>query len=191
MKRLSGYCPLGAALLLFLALAFLSLPCRAQTLNLVRTAVARDGNALTARFGIRLGGVDEVAASLRNGVPLRLTCKARLSRDRRCWFGELLGDRELESLLSYDSLQKEFVLQPGGEDRELRGPELAPLLEASWAEMILPLGKWDLLRRGESYSLLVRVALNRTEVPDWVSRALFFWNWEDGPNTSYKLDFRF
>ncbi|WP_187170519.1 DUF4390 domain-containing protein [Salidesulfovibrio onnuriiensis] len=191
MKKYPGYGPQGAVLLLFLALALFPLPCGAQTLNLVHTSVARDGDALTARFGIRLGGVDEVAASLRNGVPLRLTCEARLSRDRKCWFGELLGNREMDNLISYDSLQKEFVLHPGGESRELRGPELAPLLEERWAEMILPLGKWDLLRRGESYSLQVKVALNRTEVPDWVSRALFFWDWGDGPSTSYKLDFRF
>ncbi|GEM_PF-701617 len=191
MNMVRKYRLYGVFFALFAAFILFAGPARAQTLNLAHTAVARDGDVLTARFGITLGGAEEIAESLRNGIPLQLIGTASLYRARRLWVNQLLGSGEYMNQLSYDSLKKEYVVQPSGKGQELRGPELEPLLEKLWAEIVMPLGKWKLLQRGDSYSLKVHVALDRTQVPGWVSRALFFWDWEDGASTSYQLDFRF
>lgn len=162
----------------------------AQTLNLVNAAVARDGDYLTARFGIHLGGVEEVGASLHNGLQQELFCRAVIYRQRSYWFDDLLGSGEYSCQIGFDSLDKEFILQiRGGET--LKGPELGPLLEQAWERLRLPLCSWGRLERGKAYSLEIQVSLGSTEVPDWVTKALFFWNWEDGPSATYKLDFRY
>lgn len=179
------------AVLLFLCVPLFPAPASAQTLNLGHPAIAREGDSLLARFGVQLGGVDEIASMLENGVSQQFSCEVSLYRVKKYWFDSVLGRSVYTCVLSFDSLKKEFVLQRNGEDSRLRDADLGALLKKAWANISLSLGSWDDLEAGQPYSLQLEASLHQTEVPDWVTRALFFWSWEKGSSTSCRLDFRF
>lgn len=164
---------------------------RGQRLVLRQPAIDHAGDELQVRLGIGLRDVDEVAAALKNGVSREVCCRASLFRVRHYWFDARLGQKRYSWHLGYDSLSGEFVVRDGQQGRELRGTDLAALLRTAWSAVRMPLGRWALLERGVMYNLDMAVTMHQTEVPEWVKRTLFFWDWNRGASTSYALEFRY
>lgn len=162
-----------------------------QTLVLRQPAIDHAGDELQVRLGIDLRDVNGVAAALKDGVSREVSCSASLFRVRQYWFDSRIGQKRYTWRMGYDALSGEFVIRDGQRGRELRGADLAALLKTAWASVRMPLGRWALLQRGTMYNLDMAVTMHQTEVPGWVTRTLFFWDWNQGPSTSYALEFRY
>ncbi len=145
---------------------------------------------ITVRFGVSLEDPTEfVARALKEGTSAVLICEGELIRRRNFFWDEAVGAAASESLIRYEPLSREYILERGGEDQPLRHKNLAALVERGWRSLALDLGPFNRLTPGESYALELRVRLKRQDVPLWVKNSLFFWSWELVPEVRYRLDF--
>lgn len=188
-------CPVaGAAALLGLALAMvLFCPARghAQGLVLANLVVDNQAGAILVRFGVEVEGTSELADLLRDGESLGLRCSATLLHKRSMWLDKTVSSAGLDLSLRHDPLSKQFVAEALDGGTPLTHTDLTALLGKAWSEISLNLGSWKDLNRGKEYSLLLEINLNRLDVPVWLKRSLFFWNWSAAPTTRYQLDFTY
>lgn len=179
------------SLLVPLILLATALPARAQVISLESVSATRVGDTLSAQFGVALQGADEIAETLRNGVGIKLACRASISLNRRFFFNSTLGESAIEGAVQYDALTKEFALMLPGQEQAMRNEDLGALLAEGWKSFSIPLCPWGSLERGKSYQLEVEVALMPMDVPDWFTRTFLFWSWQGGPTVTSTLEFRY
>ncbi|OGR35028.1 MAG: hypothetical protein A2051_10460 [Desulfovibrionales bacterium GWA2_65_9] len=163
----------------------------AQSLVLSNLVVDNKAGSLTARFGVSVDGVAELAESLQSGATLALTCKAKLSRKSGLFGSPQLAAAELTSRLKYDALTKEYSLLLPGREGQLKNTGLQELLRAGWGELTLDMGSWQMLERDREYTLTLDTRLHQTDIPNWFRRTLFFWSWDVAPSASYQLHFKY
>jgi len=185
---------LGLALTLAASLALvLACPTRSHAQNLVLVNLVVDNQAgdILVRFGVDVEGTDKVAAMLREGESLELRCHVSLTRTRAMWLNKPLASADLALALRHDPLSKRYVAETPGGGPPMTHTELAMLLSQAWSEIAMHLGSWHELSRGRKYGLMLEIRLDRLDVPVWLKRSLFFWNWEAAPATHYQLEFTY
>ncbi|WP_161781643.1 DUF4390 domain-containing protein [Desulfohalovibrio reitneri] len=162
----------------------------AQNLVLDNLVLDNQADMVTVRFAVHVDEVDEVRRELASGSELGLTCVAELISRGGFILDETVAEREYVSVIRYDSLAEEYVLDVPGRD-PMRSADLGKLLARGWGGLSMDLGPWNLLKRGREYSLDFEVRLARRDVPRWLKTALFFWSWDVIGATTYRLDFSF
>ncbi|NDV28888.1 DUF4390 domain-containing protein [Desulfovibrio sp. JC010] len=178
---------------LCLWLAFLFLPAAAQasSLQLKNMVLDNQAGSIMARFGIELIADAQVEEALHNGIKLKLICKASLYEHKDIWLDSEMAGKTYTNKLYFDSLSNLFVLEKQGSNKIFKNKSLSILLREEWRNIILDLGPWSTLQRGERYNLRLKVRLDRTEVPAWLRNTLFFWSWDIIPAATYQLDFTY
>lgn len=178
-----------------LCLAFLCalfpFPARASTLQLKNLVLDNQAGAIMARFGIVLQSNSVVEDALLNGGRLKLVCEGRLLEHRSVWMDSVVAGKTYSNKLYYDFLEKMFVLEKEGSDKIFKNKTLNLLLREEWKTMVLDLGPWSTLKRGERYKLRLKVSIDQTDVPSWLRNTLFFWSWDVVPSATYQLDFTY
>ncbi|MEG6549015.1 DUF4390 domain-containing protein [Desulfocurvibacter africanus] len=181
---------------LVLGLAFaLTLACPdrslAQELVLSNLVVDNQAGEILVRFGVEVEGSDRVAGILKEGESLGLSCSVSLLRERSLWIDQTVYSADLDLFLRYDPLSKQFTAELPGSESPMAHADLAVLLSKAWSEITLDLGPWKDLSRGKDYRLMLEISLNRLDVPIWLKKPLFFWDWEAAPTTHYQLEFTY
>ncbi|WP_320006698.1 DUF4390 domain-containing protein [Maridesulfovibrio sp.] len=181
---------MGILVCLFL-LTVLPPAAQASSLKLKNMVLDNQAGSIMARFGIELSADAQVEEALQNGIKLKLICKASLFEHKSIWLDSEVAGKIYSNKLYFDSLSKQFVLEKQGSDKILKNKNLTILLREEWKNIILDLGPWSTLRRGERYNLRLKVQLDRTEIPVWLKNTLFFWSWDIIPAATYQLDFTY
>ncbi|WP_432738764.1 DUF4390 domain-containing protein [Maridesulfovibrio sp. FT414] len=177
--------------LLFCLFTICTSPAQASTIQLKNLVLDNQAGAIMARFGIELQTDTQVEEALLNGVRLKLECQARLFEHRSVWADSEVAGKTYTNKLYYDSLSKQFVLEKQGPDKIFKNESLSILLREEWRNLILDLGPWSTLQRGERYKLRIKVHLDQTDIPEWLKSTLFFWSWDVIPSATYQLDFTY
>ena len=176
---------------LFLLTVFLPPAVQASSLKLKNMVLDNQAGSIMARFGIELSTDTQVEEALQNGIKLKLICQASLFEHKSIWLDSEVAGKTYSNKLYFDSLSKQFVLEKQGSDKILKNSNLTILLREEWNSIILDLGPWSTLQRGERYNLRLKVQLDRTEIPAWLKNTLFFWSWNIIPAATYQLDFTY
>ena len=166
-------------------------PASANPLKLKNLVLDNQAGSIMARFGIELKALNKVKEALLNGVKLKLECQASLMEHRSMWPDSEVAGKTYSNKLYFDSLSKQYVLEKPGVDKIFKNEDLGKLISAEWKAIILDLGPWSILKRGERYKLQLKVQLDQTEVPKWLKSTLFFWSWDVIPSATYKLNFTY
>lgn len=169
----------------------LARPCLAQHLVLDNLVVDNQADRIMVRFALHMDDADHLAMELENGAKLGLTAEAELYQDRSMMWSRELAEGEYISILRYDSLTRDYILERPGEDSPLRDRDLDVLLRRGWESISLDLGRWTLLTPGKSFFLDVNIRMEHLEVPGWMKSVLFFWDWNAVPVTSYRMSFEY
>jgi hypothetical protein len=179
------------ALLFCLAVLLLPAPAAeaSQSVSLVKLAIDNQAGSLMARFGVEVRGSREMAANLKDGVVLGLSCHALLEATRGWLPARVLAENELTCRLRQDPLSLEYALTLPGREAPLTDKSLEALLAKGLAELRIDLGPWSRLEQGKSYRVTVTVRLKHLDVPNWFLRTLFFWTWDIVPKAVQKLEF--
>jgi hypothetical protein len=164
-------------------------PCRAQELHLANLVLNNFEGTIRVRFGVEPTGLDRIRQALDAGERLTLRSRARLAVKRDYIWNRDIGSASFESDLRRLKGGDYAVDLPG------QGPmvdkDLAALFRKAWSEILLDLGPWDRLRRGQAYCVSLQLALVRADISPWLSRGLFFWSFDAAPPVSYQLDFTY
>ncbi|WP_300161882.1 DUF4390 domain-containing protein [Solidesulfovibrio sp.] len=184
MRRLTMALALAAAAVLVAAG-----PSRAQELLLSNLVLNNFEGKIWVRFGVEPTGADAIRQVLMAGERLALVCKAKLSVKR-----DYVWNREVSSA-RYESVLRrlkggEFAVELPGQGA-VADRELAALFRKAWGEILIDLGPWDRLERGQTYALTLELSLTRLDVSPWLKKGLFFWPFDPATPVSYQLDFTY
>ncbi|WP_027720730.1 DUF4390 domain-containing protein [Maridesulfovibrio zosterae] len=163
----------------------------ASTLKLKNLVLDNQAGSIMARFGIELKADTEVEEALLSGIRLKLDCEAKLLKNKSLWPDSEIASKSYSNKLFFDSLSNKFALEKPGVDKIFKNKSLTILLRDEWKTMILDLGPWATLQRGEKYKLRLKVRIDQTDIPQWLKSTLFFWSWDVIPSATYQLDFTY
>jgi len=164
-------------------------PAFAQELLLSNLVLNNFEGKIRVRFGVEPTGLDHIRQALAAGERLSLVCAAKLAIKRDyVWNREVSGARwesELRRLKGGD-----FVVTLPGQGH-MADKDLATLFRKAWNEILVDLGSWDRLERGQTYVLTLELSLVRLDVSPWLKKSLFFWPFDAASPVSYQLDFTY
>lgn len=143
------------------------------------------------RFGIEIEKMDKLRSYLEEGGALRLRCQAKLLMKKNMWWDEELRVNELIFELNYNPLTREYLLHEVSQNKKVNSKSLSFLLKNKWGNLVLNLGSWKTLPKGKNYALELFVSLERTDVPIWLKKALFFWSWSIAPSKKFRMNFSY
>lgn len=161
----------------------------AQELLLSNLVLNNFEGKIRVRFGVEPTGLDRIRQALAAGERLSLVCSARLAVKRDyVWNREVSGARwesEVRQLRGGD-----FVVALPGQG-SMADKDLAGLFRKAWNEILVDLGSWDRLERGQRYVLTLELTLVRQDISPWLKKGLFFWPFDAASPVSYQLDFTY
>jgi hypothetical protein len=148
-----------------------------------------DGN-ISVRFGVQFANPFAIEAALNEGAELALVCDAKLTAKRDYWLDHEIGRAQSVSRLRKITAGQYRITVPGGGD-PLTGQDFPALLARAFEDFSMTLGPWNLLNRGDAYSLSMEIRLERQDVSPWLKKSLFFWSFDAAPPARYRLDFSY
>lgn len=175
----------------FLVCLLFSGTAMAQSLSLLTPSIANVNGALTARFGVEVESLPAVKGELEDGLELRLKCRADLYETMDYWLDSHISTATFESVLRFDSLKKEFTMTLPGRETLLRDADLPTLLKEGWSAIEAVLGPWNMLVRGEQYSLQIQTTISEADAPEGITKYIYFWSWDSSPTATFLLNFTY
>jgi len=174
-----------------MALIFLhSASAFAQDISLSNLIVDNSGGNISVRFGVQFANPFAIEAALNEGAELTLGCNARLIAKRDYWLDREIGRAESVSLLRKTPSGQYVIARPDG-SAPLTGQDFPALLSKAFEDFSMILGPWNMLNRGDAYSLSMEIRLERQNVSPWIKKSLFFWSFDAAPPARYRLDFSY
>ncbi|HZV53889.1 MAG TPA: DUF4390 domain-containing protein [Rhodocyclaceae bacterium] len=148
---------------LALLLVLLAAPAFAGSIEPVRgqLSLGDEGYVLSAEFAVDLGPRFEEAVS--RGVPLNFSLEFTLSRRRWYWIDEHIAGHVVNYRLSYNALTRQYRVSVGGLHRSFATLEEA--LGMLGRVAALPVADKAAIKPGETYSVAVRLALDKSQLP--------------------------
>lgn len=161
----------------------------AQELLLSNLVLNNFEGKIRVRFGVEPTGVDHIRQALLEGERLALVCKARLAVKR-----EYVWNTEVNAARFESDLRRlkggDFVVTLPGQG-SMADRDLTALFRKAWNEILIDLGPWDRLERGQTYVLTLELSLLRLDISPWLKKGLFFWPFDAATPVSYQLDFTY
>lgn len=161
----------------------------AQELLLSNLVLNNFEGKIRVRFGVEPTNVERIRQALLEGERLALVCKARLSSKRDYIWNKEVSSARYESVVHRLKGGDFAVSLPG--QGAVADRNLATLFRKAWNEILIDLGPWDRLERGETYVVSLELSLVRLDVSPWLKKSLFFWPFDAAPPVSYQLDFTY
>lgn len=174
-----------------MAVILFSSAAQAQTLSLMAPSIANENGALVARYGVTVVEKPILKGELEDGAQLVLKCAMELFEVSDYWLDATVSSANFESTIRYDQLTKEFVMTLPGRDNPLRNKDIETLLLKGWGSIKATLGPWNMLERGQEYSLRLITTMNEADAPEGISRFIYFWSWDAGADNTFHLNFTF
>ena len=140
------------------------------------------------RFSLDIGNSDKLISYLKEGIILKLNCKAQLREDRRFWKDRLIYVKKKEFKISFNPLTKEYIISSGKNFSE-RDKNLDQLFKRVWEKLIIDLGSWQNLKKNKKYIFQLSLKMVRSDIPKWMKRILFFINWDVISEKEYRIKF--
>ena len=102
---------------------------------------------------------------------------------------KLLAEASYICSLSAKPIARECLVRDYRGNHTVDFAELRTDLNRFWSALSLPMGSWDAVERNRLYRVVLTFRVKRTNVPQWVSRSLFFVDWDLLPEAVYELQF--
>lgn len=163
----------------------------AQTLSLMAPTIANDNGALKASFGVTVVEKPIFKGELEDGREMVLKCAVELFEVNDFWLDSTVSSASFESAISFDRIEREFVMTLPDRPTPLRNKDLKELLSEGWGLIETTLGPWNMLEEGENYSLRLITTMNEKDAPEGFTRFLYFWSWDAGVDNTFHLNFTF
>lgn len=182
-------------LILFLCIlsngAFLVPAARANPISITDLGVDNAQGRISVGFSIVVNDPAPLRDALQNGGTYEVLCSAKLYRRRMGLWDLFISEAQYACAISSKTIAREFLIEDHRGVHNVDFSELQPALNRFWSRLSLPMGDWGMIERNRAYQVVLTFKINRANVPGWVSKPLFFVNWDLVPETVYVLDFDF
>lgn len=150
----------------------------------------RDG-AASIGFNIFIEDVAPLLDALQTGGEFEVTCEAELLRHRPAFWDSFMGKAIYTCQMISNPMARECVVRDQRGSHTFAFATLRDSLNSFWTGVSLPLVPWDQIERNNLYKVRMTFKILRTNMPQWISKPLFFVNWDLIPATVYELTFEY
>lgn len=173
------------------AVFFAAALAHAGELRLENLVVSNHEGRVRVRFGLDLIDPDSLAGYFSQGGRARLDCRAVLSARRDYVWNRELAQAVFSSQLFREPDNGGYRLTLPDRAEPLSGADPGALVKQGYGEILLDLGPWQALDRGQDYVLGLSVRLVRDDLSVVTRNLLFFWPFNLTPPLRYQLDFSY
>lgn len=157
--------------------------------SLTNLGVDNQDGVLSLGFTIEITDIAPLLDALQSDGAFDVVCQAEIVRRRPGMWDEFLGAATYTSQLTSNTMARECTVSDARGSHTFAFAQLAAELNRYWRGLTIPLLKWEQIKRNNAYVLRVSFKIVRSNVSQWVSKPLFFVDWELLPETVYELDF--
>ena len=175
-------------LILALMLIIAAGDCRAQSLDLSGFVVDTRQGKLAATFSLDVQDFEKIKAALDRGSKLALVCRASLLKGRLIIRDRSLAERMIEIGLEKDLLSGQYSIFFPEKRLSLSSFEQEDFIR-HFSDISLELFPLDNLVPEQKYIVRIELQLISREIPNWIKRILFFWNWDMVRPVRYEMEF--
>lgn len=176
----------------FLALNIvLASPLRADSIAITDLGVDNAAGAVSVGFSIAVNDMAPLMEALQNGGDYEVRCTTKLYHRRAGFWDSFLSEGAYTCLLSSKPIARECQVQDSRGSQTFPFQGLQGELNRFWSRLSIPMGSWDMIERGAAYRVVLTFRVTRTNIPNWVSKPLFFVSWDLIPEVVYEFDFDF
>lgn len=161
----------------------------AESVTLSDLGVDNTDGDVTVGFRIQINDMAPLMEALKNGGDYEVRCSGKLFKRRAGFWNSLLTEAEYACLLSSKPISRECRLEDYRGVHTFSFHEAEKELRKIWSRVSFPMGKWDMIERNNLYRVVLTFRIIRTNISAWVSRPLFFVNWDLVPEVEYVVDF--
>ncbi len=143
-------------------------------------------NIIKLDLYINIKNIDEVKKTIKDGASIEISCKTDLLR-KQIFFSDInLENISTIWLLQYDPLTREFLLSKNTKLVK-RDKDINKLVDSIFFPLEASLDNKNLEAK-ISYSIDVHINLRQAQIPAWIEKTLFFWDW-NLMSASYSFEF--
>ncbi len=153
---------------------------------LTTSQISIENNTIKLDLYLNITTIDEVEKTIKNGASIEISCNTNLLRKQFLFSNIGLENLAKVWLLQYDPLTREFLLW---HDTKLvqRNKDINILVDSIFFPLVLALDNKK-LEAQIPYSIDVQLNLRQAQIPAWIEKTLFFWDW-NLMSASYTFDF--
>lgn len=161
----------------------------ADFISISNLGVDNAEGSVSVGFSIVVDDIDPLLQALQDGGEYEVVCTGALYHRRAGFWNNLLSESSYNCSLSAKSIARECVVRDYRGSHTFDFSDLRTDLNRFWSGLALSMGSWDMVERNRLYRVVLTFRIKRTNVPPWVSRSLFFVNWDLLPEAVYELQF--
>jgi len=163
----------------------------ASPVSVTGLGVDNSAGKVSVGFSITVNDIAPLMEALSNGGDYEVVCTSKLYHRRAGFWDTLLSEASYTCVLSSRPIARECQVQDSRGTHTFHFRDLGEQLNSYWSRLSLPMGNWDMIDRGAAYRIVMTFRITRTNIPNWVSKPLFFVSWDLVPEIVYEFDFDF
>lgn len=148
----------------------------------------RDGH-LSVGFNIAVHDEASFLDVLQSGGTFLLSCQAEMFRARPALWNEKMASVEHSWEIMSNPMARECQIRDKQGLHVFSFSSLREDLMRYWAGSSVQIIPWEKIERNNLYKVRIVFSMKRTNMPQWVTKPLFFVNWDIIPETEYELTF--
>lgn len=168
---------------------FLCGSARADFISISNLGVDNAQGLVSVGFSIVVADIDPLLRALQEGGEYEVVCTGKLYHRRAGIWNEQLAEASYTCSLSAKPIARECLVRDYRGNHTVDFAELSTDLNHFWSALSLSMGSWEEVERNRLYRVVLTFRVKRTNVPQWVSRSLFFVDWDLLPEAVYELQF--
>lgn len=158
---------------------------------LTNLGVDNRNDALSVGFNIEIRDAAPLLDALQGSGTFDVTCQADIVRRRPAMWDQFMGSATYSCQLISNTIARECMVRDARGAHTFAFAQLAAELNRYWHGVAIPLVDWQNIERNNVYALRVTFKIVRSNVSQWLSKPLFFVDWNLVPEIVYELDFEY
>ena len=166
-------------------------PASANLISITDLGVDNAAGQVSVGFSIVVNDMEPLMEALKNGGDYEVRCTSRLYYRRAGFWNSFLSEAGYTCVISSKPIARECQVVDDRGTHTFPFQGLQDQLNRFWSKVSIPMGSWDMIKRGSAYRVVMTFKVTRTNMPAWVSKPLFFVSWDLVPEVVYEFDFDF
>lgn len=166
-------------------------PASANSISITDLGVDNAEGQVSVGFSIVVNDMGPLMEALKNGGDYEVRCTSRLYYRRAGFWNSFLSEAGYTCVISSKPIARECQVVDDRGTHTFPFQSLQDQLNRYWSQVSIPMGSWDMIKRGSAYRVVMTFKVTRTNMPAWVSKPLFFVSWDLVPEVVYEFDFDF
>ena len=163
----------------------------ASPVSVTGLGVDNSAGKVSVGFSITVEDMKPLMDALSNGGDYEVSCTSKLYHRRAGFWDSFLSEASYTCVLSSKPIARECQVLDNRGTHTFHFKDLKEDLNKYWSSLAIPMGSWDMIERGAAYRIVMTFRITRTNIPNWVSKPLFFVSWDLVPEIVYEFDFDF